>query len=130
MSDPKYVPTEDSSFAVKFGYLVGELGEALAEAGRCIRFGFCAVNPELLPQEQETNWDAFLRELGDVRRGMELVKHEQVGEGSKSYRCALDGRPLGPAEHHSLCLVLEGYRCVCGAQRRVPVVPPAGDPHA
>lgn len=119
MSDPKYVPTEDSPFSAKFGYLMGELGEALAEAGRCIRFGFYAVNPELPLDEQESNWDAFLRELGDVQRGMDLVQREKAClREASTFRYELDGRPLAPTEHHTMCLLLDGLRCTCGAQPR------------
>lgn len=73
MSDPKYIrPGADFAIAC----LVEECGEVLAAAGKTQRWGLDSVNPELPPQEQETNRDWLLRELNDLEEAILRVRKE------------------------------------------------------
>ena len=63
MSDPKY---RQDGFDKRLSKVVEEMGEALAAAGKLQRWGRNSVNPELPPEQQETNLDWLLRELTDV----------------------------------------------------------------
>ena len=54
--------------------LVEECGEVLAAAGKTQRWGRDSVNPELSPQDQETNRDWLLRELIDLEAAIERVR--------------------------------------------------------
>jgi len=58
----------------KLGYLVEECGEVLAAAGKTQRWGFSSVNPELPPEQQETNRDWLLRELQDLKGAIALIE--------------------------------------------------------
>ncbi len=52
------------------GYLVEESGEVLAAAGKSIRWGLGAFNPELPLQDQETNKRWLLREMDDLEHAL------------------------------------------------------------
>ena len=67
---PEYEPKTQSQ---KIGYLIEECGELLAAVGKTIRWGLDSCNPELPPEERETNRQWVLRELDDVRRAVELA---------------------------------------------------------
>ncbi len=54
-------------------HLAEELAEALTAAAKCLRFGSECVNPELPPEEQETNFEWLDREMRDVRRAWDVV---------------------------------------------------------
>ena len=64
---PQYEP---KTLQQKLGYLVEECGEVLAAVGKAIRWGLHSVNPELPPDEQETNATWILRELDDLKRAV------------------------------------------------------------
>ena len=51
-------------------HAVEECGEFIAAAGKTQRWGRKSFNPELPPNERETNEDWLRRELADVRLAM------------------------------------------------------------
>lgn len=69
-----YKPTMYSSAEKKMGYLVEECGEVLQAVGKSQRWGLESVNPELPPEQQETNRKWLLRELKDLEHAIGLVK--------------------------------------------------------
>ena len=70
---------EPETFKEKLGYLIEECGEALAAAGKTIRWGLHSFNPELPPKETETNRAWLARELKDLKRAIRLVE-ESIGD--------------------------------------------------
>lgn len=70
---PEYEPRTREQ---KFGYLIEECGEVLAAVGKSQRWGLRSVNPELPPEEQETNKDWLLRELDDLTHAISLVRDD------------------------------------------------------
>lgn len=74
----------------KLSYLVEECGEVLAAVGKSVRWGLGSVNPELPPEEQETNADWLLRELVDLERAIgfarEAVEMHREGKSGVVYR--------------------------------------------
>ncbi len=85
---PQYTPVTTDQ---KLGYLVEECGEVLAAVGKTQRWGLGSVNPELPPEQQETNRDWLLRELGDLERAMTLVR--ETLETAKPSLCPQCGKP-------------------------------------
>jgi hypothetical protein len=76
MTDERYMrPGLD--FAV--GKLVEELGELQAALGKTLRFGWGSYNPELRPEERETNRDWVRREMEDVRGALDNLDKELNG---------------------------------------------------
>lgn len=69
---PQYEP---KNLAAKLGYLVEECGEVMSAVGKTQRWGLDSVNPELPPEEQETNRDWILRELNDLEDAIEIVRN-------------------------------------------------------
>ena len=69
----KYVPNENSSRERKLGYLVEECGEVLQAAGKSIRWGDSSFNPDIPPEQRETNRDWLLREIADLRYALDLI---------------------------------------------------------
>ena len=63
MSNSKYIRHDFNSV---MGHLTEECGEVLSALGKMQRWGILSVNPELPPEEQETNRDWLLRELDDL----------------------------------------------------------------
>jgi hypothetical protein len=63
VTDPKYM-RPGVNFAI--GKLIEECGELQAALGKSIRWGLGSVNPELPPEQQETNADWIDREINDV----------------------------------------------------------------
>lgn len=59
------------------GYLAEECGETMAALGKSIRWGLDAVNPELPPEEQETNQEWLVREMADLHAAIGIV-HEHL----------------------------------------------------
>jgi hypothetical protein len=58
----------------KLGRFIEECGEALAAAGKCVRFGMDSFNP-LVPEDQrETNRQWLKREIADLETAIEQVK--------------------------------------------------------
>ena len=70
---PQYEPT---TTAEKLGYLVEECGEVLAAVGKTQRWGLESVNPELRPEQQETNRVWVLRELRDLKGAIRRVEED------------------------------------------------------
>lgn len=58
----------------ELGYLVEECGEVMAAVGKTLRWGTQSVNPELPHEQQETNREWILRELGDLRAAIEIAE--------------------------------------------------------
>ncbi len=59
-------------------YLVEELGEAIAAAGKLLRWGEHSTNPELKPGDEtygETNGEWLLRELVDVEEAIKRTRY-------------------------------------------------------
>ena len=80
MSNLKYIRHD---FGSVIGHLVEECGEVLAASGKLLRWGPNSVNPELPPEQQETNRDWLLRELDDLedliaraRAALEAYPHD------------------------------------------------------
>lgn len=71
----KYKPDMYSSEKKKMGYLVEECGEVLQASGKILRWGLDSVNPELPPEQQETNRAWLLRELQDLKYAVQLVEN-------------------------------------------------------
>lgn len=72
----EYHPTTPKQ---RLGYLIEELGEALAAAGKTIRWGPESVNPELSRGDRrygETNRQWLRRELVDAERAIALVRQD------------------------------------------------------
>ena len=67
----EYKPKTDLQ---KVAYLVEECGEVLAAAGKTLRWGLDSCNPELPPEERETNRDWLRRELVDLERAIGLAR--------------------------------------------------------
>lgn len=70
----EYAPNELSGWFTKLAYLTEECGEVLAAAGKSMRWGLDSANPELPPEEQETNLDWLKRELQDLKYAIQLVE--------------------------------------------------------
>ena len=71
--DSRYI--EGLSLEQRLAHVVEECGEVLQAAGKCQRWGFLSVNPELDEEDQETNINWLSRELKDLEGAVErLVK--------------------------------------------------------
>lgn len=66
------------TFEQRLGHLIEECGEILAAAGKTLRFGMLSTNPELPPEQQETNISWLKRELQDLK--LAIVRLEQTKE--------------------------------------------------
>lgn len=71
--NPKYIRP---GFDFALAWLVEECGETLAAAGKTQRWGLDSVNPELPPEQQETNRDWLLREILDLEAAITRVRGE------------------------------------------------------
>jgi NTP pyrophosphatase (non-canonical NTP hydrolase) len=78
MSEQMKAAYEPKTWEQKLGYLVEEAGEVLAAAGKTLRWGRLSVNPELPPQQQETNIDWLIRELADLERAIYYVRQAAI----------------------------------------------------
>lgn len=67
MTDPRFI-RED--FDGSLGHFIEECGEALAAAGKTLRWGWSSVNPDLPTEQQETNTRWLQREMQDLREAM------------------------------------------------------------
>jgi hypothetical protein len=72
MSNPKY--KHEGS---RIGKFIEECGEALAAAGKTVRFGWDSVNPDLPSHAQETNRDWLHREIDDLEESIQMLKASQ-----------------------------------------------------
>ena len=71
MADSKYIRHD---FDGCLGHFIEECGEALAAAGKTLRWGWESVNPELPPEKQETNARWLQREMQDLREATERLQ--------------------------------------------------------
>lgn len=85
---PEYEP---KTLPQKLGYLVEECGEVLAAAGKTIRWGLSSVNPELPPEQQETNVDWLLREMDDLGLALDLAREHLLVERARIQAHAAKG---------------------------------------
>ena len=69
--NPDYMPLSQTE---ALSYLIEEMGEAIAAAGKTHRWGANSVNSELPVKEQETNADWLKRELKDVEAAIALMR--------------------------------------------------------
>lgn len=65
---------EPKTLDQKLSHLVEECGEVMAAVGKTIRWGLDSFNPELRPEDRETNRDWVLRELADLKGAIERVE--------------------------------------------------------
>ena len=71
MSNPKYV-----NLGNPLGKFIEECGEALAAAGKTIRFGYDSYNPEL-GTNKETNEEWLQREINDLEEAIVRLRRER-----------------------------------------------------
>jgi NTP pyrophosphatase (non-canonical NTP hydrolase) len=71
MSKPNYIRNDTHSI---LSHLVEECGEVLAAAGKSLRWGLESVNPELPPEQQETNRAWLFRELCDLEDVIQRIR--------------------------------------------------------
>lgn len=69
MSDPKY-----RDKGTRLGKFIEECGEALAAAGKTMRFGWDSWNPELPVNQRETNEAWLRREIADLEEAIQMLK--------------------------------------------------------
>lgn len=69
MSDIPYRYRSNSP-SQALAHLSEECGELVAAIGKTMRWGSQSVNPELPPEQQETNIDWVRREIRDVERAI------------------------------------------------------------
>lgn len=68
MSASKYIRHD---YQHSFGHLVEESGELIAALGKTLRWGPDSYNPELPPEQRETNADWVRREIADLRGALD-----------------------------------------------------------
>lgn len=83
MTQQKYMKP-GVAFAV--GKLVEELGELQAALGKTLRWGWLSYNPELAPDDRETNLDWVRREIADVRGAIDHLEKTLDHVGVESLR--------------------------------------------
>ncbi|HEX8419436.1 MAG TPA: hypothetical protein VF638_05425 [Sphingomonas sp.] len=71
MAAPQYL---FAGFDFALAHAIEEAGEFIAAAGKTQRFGRASVNPELPADRQETNEDWLVRELADLRGGLDRLE--------------------------------------------------------
>ena len=84
--NPQYKPVEPIQVAGYFveegGEMMEALGRTMAALGKSMRWGLDGVNPELPPEQKETNAAWLLRELGDLEQAVELLReHVESNKG-------------------------------------------------
>lgn len=67
----EYMPLDHNS---RLFYLIEELGELQSALGKAGRWGMESSNPELPPEERETNAEWIKREIADVRAALDLCE--------------------------------------------------------
>lgn len=72
MSDPKYL---QEGFEKQLAHLIEECGEVLAAAGKTQRWGPRSYNPEVPPQERETNIAWLRREMTDLKEAISRLEY-------------------------------------------------------
>lgn len=68
--------TSDQALA----HLIEECGEVIAAYGKMQRWGKLSVNPELPPEQQETNIDWVKREIRDLQKALQAYHELLAGE--------------------------------------------------
>lgn len=58
------------------GKTIEELGELQAALGKSLRWGWESYNPELPPEQRETNAEWVRREIADVRGALDNLERE------------------------------------------------------
>jgi hypothetical protein len=100
MSNPKYVNKGN-----KLGKFIEECGEALAAAGKTVRFGWNSYNPE--PDASgERNEDWLRREIADLEEAIMLLKKSRnwgIGVMSKKKRMESIGYCISCKSQLSVC---------------------------
>lgn len=80
MTDPKYMrPGHDFAVgkAIEECWEVNEsIGRLLASIGKTIQWGWDSFNPELPPEQQETNTEWVIREISDLRGALDNLERE------------------------------------------------------
>lgn len=71
MADVKYLRNDPKFCAA---HAVEEAGELAAALGKMLRWGPLSVNPELPPEQQETNIDWVRREYADLINAMDRLE--------------------------------------------------------
>lgn len=69
MSHPDFV-----NRGSRLGKFIEECGEALAAAGKCVRFGMDAYNPLLPADKRESNREWLEREVNDLDEAIKLLR--------------------------------------------------------
>lgn len=77
MTKERYV-SKTSEQAIS--HIIEEAGEVIAAYGKAKRFGWTSWNPELPPEDQETNQEWFLRELDDLESAIGAFRKTEVVE--------------------------------------------------
>jgi hypothetical protein len=72
---PEYHPNDDDS---RLSYLMEECAEVIHIGCKVQRFGWLGANPELPPEEQKTNVQLMLHELGNASYAIDLM-YRQLG---------------------------------------------------
>lgn len=78
MVDFRYIRTGDVHFAL--AHAAEEAGELVSAIGKTLRWGLNSVNPELPPEQQETNRAWVLREMADLRGSLDRLETELAQE--------------------------------------------------
>ena len=71
----------------KIGHFVEESGECLAAIGKAIRWGVDSYNPELAPEQRETNRQWFLREVSDLEVALMKLKMSFMNDKEEGCGC-------------------------------------------
>lgn len=66
-------------FDFALAHAIEECGEVLAAAGKTARWGRHSYNPELPPDQRETNEKWLLREIADLRGALDRLEAEMGG---------------------------------------------------
>ncbi len=88
MTDSKYM-RKGLTFAC--GKAIEEAGEFLAAMGKTQRWGWHSVNPELSPNQQETNEDWVRREIADLRGALDNLERELNDPRQEQIGAIIDG---------------------------------------
>ena len=77
------------------GVFVEECGEALAAAGKTIRYGWGSYNPLLPEAERETNEDWLRREIADLEFAIGRLKKSRAWHLAEQFDA---DQPVAPKE--------------------------------
>lgn len=74
MPKSEYLRPGDVSFAM--AHVVEECGEVCAAIGKAQRWGLDSYNPELPPEQRESNAEWIAREITDLRGALDRLEVE------------------------------------------------------